>query len=150
MRLLLVALLASTLGWGAAAATTDLVNDAGFRIDRYRSPVDRPAEGFAVIDAAAVQALRARAIRIHTTPLERTTETDFSGLWLQNKPRSHLPNSIWLPNVGSMPLDRTMQAFFQIQLEELTGIEMSLFIDQNWAGDIDIYITISTFTARCS
>ena len=46
---------------------------------------------------------------------------DFGLSWLPNKPRHHLPNSTWLPNVGYGELDATMEHYFRTQLARLTA-----------------------------
>ncbi|MGF1563120.1 MAG: rhodanese-like domain-containing protein [Geminicoccaceae bacterium] len=119
---LALALLVGGLHVVVLAAEEPLFNDAGYRSRLYRAALsEQPPEGVVKVDTERVQALRAAgASLIDTTPLERTAETDFSGLWLQNKPRWHIPGSVWLPNIGYGTLDDAIQAYFRRHLQALS------------------------------
>lgn len=109
------------LAWPLAAPSAVEIPD-GYRLDHYRAPTPDSLPGATTLDTAAVQALlrQSRPVLVDTTPLLRSSETDFTGRWLVAKERRNLPGSVWLPNVGYGWLDEEMTAYFRDRLMQAT------------------------------
>lgn len=105
-----------------ALAADGLFNDAGYRIDRYRAPVGEAPAGVVPVNTEEVRRLRAEGAHlIDTVKLERTQLAGAPPRWLPNEERRNIPGSVWLPNVGRGELDEVEQAYFERELEALTG-----------------------------
>lgn len=96
----------------------------GYRMERYRALTPDHVPHAETLDTPALQAL------LHTEqPLLidvmavvfRPESLDFGGEWLLNEARYHIPNSVWLPNVGYGELNDLMQHYFQHNLQQLTA-----------------------------
>ncbi len=108
-----------------AAATEPVVvpEPEGYRLDAYRAPVPRTLEGAVVLDTAGLIALLARepVVLIDVMPAPRRPPDRGTGRpWLPPR-RSHLPGSVWLPNVGLGELPASTAAWLARRLEDLTG-----------------------------
>lgn len=106
----------------AGAAAGDLFDAAtGYRIDRYRSPVDRPLEGGATATTADVdRLLKDGAVLIDVMPARAGYDRK-TGRWLVVDRRQNIPGSVWLPNVGFGALDADMSAYLESSLRRLTA-----------------------------
>jgi PQQ-dependent catabolism-associated CXXCW motif protein len=118
----LLVLAVAVLLVGPAVAADGLFNDAGYRIDRYRAPVGAAPAGVVPVTTDEVRRLRAEGAHlIDTVKLERTQLAGAPPRWLPNEERMNIPGSVWLPNVGRGELDAVEQAYFERELEDLTG-----------------------------
>lgn len=111
-----------------AWAADELEFDAttGYRIARYRSPVepDVPGGKRVLIDDAD-RLIKQGAILIDVLPsdgagLDRTT-----GAWHMAKPHENIPGSTWLPDVGRGRIDPLIERYFKTQLARLTDGDAS-------------------------
>lgn len=93
-----------------------------YRLDDYRAPVPRTLAGATVLDTARLVELLAggSAVLIDVMPAaRRPPDRGRSRPWLPS-PRSHLPGSVWLPNVGLGELPPSTAVWFARRLGELT------------------------------
>jgi quinoprotein dehydrogenase-associated probable ABC transporter substrate-binding protein/PQQ-dependent catabolism-associated CXXCW motif protein len=96
---------------------------AGYRMDRYRSPVPATLTGATVLSTAALQQLIAEQapVLIDVMPKQRRPEgRDATQLWMEPA-REHVPGSVWLPNVGYGELAPDFAEWFATELAKLTG-----------------------------
>lgn len=102
----------------AAAAEFDAVT--GFRIDRYRAPVDRPVEGGKTVSIDEVDRLLADhgAALIDVMPA-RAGYDAATGQWRLVDPHQNIPGSVWLPEVGRGALEPRLAAYFWDALKRL-------------------------------
>ncbi|WP_455179694.1 rhodanese-like domain-containing protein [Azospirillum melinis] len=116
--LLTLALITPTLAAG-------IPQPDGYRLSDYRSPTPDGVLGAETIDTPAVQALlsQGRLIPVFVQRLERSTLP--GGPWLQSKPYRQIPGSVWLPNVGVGAPDPATLAWFESELDRLTGGDRS-------------------------
>ena len=99
----------------------------GFRMEAYRAPVPATLAGATTVGTAELRALleTEAPVLIDVLPAPRPPE-DRAGLRLwRPKPRDNIPGSVWLPNVGYGELSAEFQAYFEDNLERLTGGDRS-------------------------
>jgi quinoprotein dehydrogenase-associated probable ABC transporter substrate-binding protein/PQQ-dependent catabolism-associated CXXCW motif protein len=99
----------------------------GFRMEAYRAPVPASLTGAATVGTAELQALleTEAPVLIDVLPAPRPPDDrDGARLW-RPKPRANIPGSVWLPNVGYGELSPEFQAYFDDNLERLTGGDRS-------------------------
>ncbi len=120
MKLLRAALLATALLAGPAFAAP-VEEPPGFRLSDYRAPTPAGVTGAVTVDTAAARTLleRGAAIPIYVQKLDRSSLP--GAPWLLSKPFAQIPGSVWLPNVGLGAPDPATLAWFQAQLDRLTG-----------------------------
>ena len=93
----------------------------GYRISRYRTPVDPIVPGGKRVFIEEADALiKSGAALIDVLPsdgagLDRTT-----GAWHMAKPHQNIPGSTWLPDVGRGQVDPLIDAYFQKNLARLS------------------------------
>lgn len=92
----------------------------GYRIDRYRTPVDRPLEGGATVTLDEVDRLLAErgAALIDVMPA-RAGYDPATGRWRLVDPHQYIPGSVWLPEVGRGVLEPRLAAYFSDALKRL-------------------------------
>ncbi len=117
-----VASVAVALG-SPAWAVDEFDAETGYRINNYSQPIASAPEGATALTTEEVVAMMAdgNAVLVDVTPVERTSETAFSGAWEPKETRMNLPGSVWLPNVGYGVLEDEMSSYFAEQLEAATG-----------------------------
>jgi PQQ-dependent catabolism-associated CXXCW motif protein len=106
-----------------AAPRSDVPEPAGYRTDRYRSPVPATLQGATVLSTAALQRLigEQAPVLIDVMPKQRRPEgRDQTQLWMEPA-REHVPGSVWLPNVGYGELSPDFAEWFATELTKLTG-----------------------------
>ena len=95
----------------------------GYRVDDYRSLTPRTLQGATVLSSADAMALwKAQAARfIDVMPRPRKPDNlPPETLWHVPE-HSNIPGSTWLANTGAGVLAPAMAAYFQEQLQQLTG-----------------------------
>jgi len=119
-----ILLLCVALSAIASASETKHLGPDGYRISHYRASTPAQVPFGQTIATAELQTL----IK-HNNPVlidvqavvVRPELADFGMSWLPNKPRYHIPGSVWLPNVGYGSLEPVMDDYFRNQLEHLTA-----------------------------
>lgn len=114
--------IATALLWAGAVSAGEFDPATGYRIDRYRAPVDRPLEGGAVAGLDEVDRLVAEdgAALIDVMPA-RAGYDHATGRWLIVEKRENLPGSVWLPEVGRGALEPCLAPYFEASLRRLTA-----------------------------
>ena len=94
----------------------------GYRMERYRARVPSTLSGGTVLDTLALQNLIANEnpVLIDVLPKQRRPKRQNNAIWMERK-RSHLPGSVWLPNVGFGELSSEFTDYFVTNLDELSG-----------------------------
>lgn len=120
-----VAALLITLALTTPTLAAGIPQPDGYRLSDYRSPTPDGVAGAETVDTPAVQALLSQGhlIPVFVQRLERSTLP--GGPWLQSKPYRQIPGSVWLPNVGVGAPDPVTLAWFESQLDRLTGGDRS-------------------------
>ena len=115
---------AGMVAFQGAAASGVVAEPDDYRMGDYRAPVPATLQGATVVDAEALRALiegGADVALIDVLPRDRRPD-DFPADRLWRPPtRHHLPNSVWLPNVGYGRLSAAYQRYFMDNLEKLTN-----------------------------
>jgi PQQ-dependent catabolism-associated CXXCW motif protein len=96
----------------------------GYRTERYRALTPQHVPGGETLDTDELQNLLAEQdpILIDVMAVLFRPETlDFGGEWLLNEPRYHIPNSVWLPNIGYGELTPLIRHYMESQLQQLTA-----------------------------
>lgn len=98
----------------------------GYRMEAYRAPTPATLRGARVIDTAEAERLwrDKAAIFIDVLPRDPKPANLAPGTIWRDKPRDHLPGSIWLPNVGYGALAEPVDAYFRRGLAAATGGKM--------------------------
>ena len=119
--LLLAGVLCTPWAHGAQSA---LFNAEGLRADRYRAPLPSSVPGAKTINSVDLQELIVKKSELALVDVQAITmrpETaDFDLDWLPSSVRYHIPDSVWLPNVGYGELSHQMQAFFEREMAAVT------------------------------
>ena len=105
-----------------AVPRADVPEPAGYRMDRYRSPVPATLRGATVLSTAALRRLigEQAPVLIDVMPKQRRPEgRDETQLWMEPA-REHVPGSVWLPNVGYGELSPDFARWFATELTKLT------------------------------
>lgn len=112
---------------GRAAETHPIDEPAGYRMDDYRSPTPATLSGARVVDTDAAYALwsEGKAAFIDVLPRPPKPANLPAGTVWRDKPRSDIPKSIWLPNVGYGGLAPETEAYFRKGLEQASGGDKS-------------------------
>lgn len=116
--LLLLYLLAFPLTALAVALPED------YRTERYRALTPQHVPGGETLDTAQLQTLLAEQTPILIDVMSvvfRPETLAFGGEWLLNEPRYHIPNSVWLPNIGYGELTPLIQQYMEHHLQQLTA-----------------------------
>ncbi|MBS9478042.1 PQQ-dependent catabolism-associated CXXCW motif protein [Ancylobacter radicis] len=94
-----------------------------YRMDAYRAPTPATLTGARVIDTRAAEALwKAKtAVFVDVMPRDVKPANLPAGTIWRDKPRDHVPGSVWLPNVGYGALSPDMDSYFRRGLATLSG-----------------------------
>ena len=93
-----------------------------FKTERYRSVTPDRIPGGTVVDQDSVQLLRDNeaATLIDVMSATRFATPGLEGEWIVAKPHYSIPNSIWLPNVGTGTLQPAMATYFERELARVS------------------------------
>ena len=109
---------------GGAVASGGIAEPDDYRMSHYRAPVPATLKGATVVNAQSLRALidgDADVALIDVLPRDRRPD-DFPADRLWRPPaRHHLPNSVWLPNVGYGKISAAYERYFMDNLEKLTN-----------------------------
>ena len=115
-RLAFVAILVAAAG----AATAEVPEPEGYRLDNYRSPVPATLRGAKVIGTDEAEAIwrshAASFVDVLPRP-PRPRDLPAGTLW-RDKPRANIPGSIWLPDTGYGELASSMAGYFADGLDK--------------------------------
>lgn len=117
---LAAAAVAAALAFGGAHAA-ELYSPDGYRMDRYRSPVDRPVEGGAVATTADVDRLLKQGAALIDVMPARAGYDEATGRWRLVDRRQNIPGSVWLPEVGRGAPEPRIAAYFEDALRRLVA-----------------------------
>lgn len=114
--------LSSSLAF-AGASTSLFDPTTGYRIARYRAPVGEDPHGGKRIAIDELERLVAeeRAVLIDAMASDGAGPDPETGEWRIVTPRTNIPGSVWLADVGKGELDPVLEAYFKSNLERLTG-----------------------------
>ena len=107
----------------ASVAASTVAEPAGYRMDKYRTPVPATLAGATVLSTAALQQLIAeqQPVLVDVLPKQRKPkDRDQAQIWIEPK-RENIPGSVWLPNVGLGELSPDFAEYFATELAKLTG-----------------------------
>lgn len=106
----------------APAGAAEFDAATGYRIDRYRAPVDRPVEGGGTVTLDELDRLVREdgAALVDVMPV-RAGFDPASGAWRLVERRMNIPGSVWLPEVGRGALDPVIDRYFRAALERLAA-----------------------------
>ena len=95
----------------------------GYRMQRYRAPVPADLPGAITIDTVTAHALHEKraAVFIDVYPPKGLGPDPLDGHWITSDIRESLPGAVWLPEVGRGHLQADELAYFQRNLERLSG-----------------------------
>ena len=118
-RLALVAILVAAAG----AASAEVPEPEGYRLDNYRAPVPATLRGAKVIGTDEAEAIwrshAASFIDVLPRP-PRPRDLPAGTLW-RDKPRANIPGSIWLPDTGYGELASSMAGYFANGLDKASN-----------------------------
>ena len=110
----------------ASADELEFDSASGYRISRYRSPVEPKVPGGHRIFIEEVDDLiKNGAILVDVLAADGAGLDRETGYWSIAKPHENIPGSTWLPNVGEGHLDAVMENYFKSNLVRLTGGDRS-------------------------
>ncbi|UTW12675.1 rhodanese-like domain-containing protein [Marinobacterium rhizophilum] len=101
----------------SGATNAALFSIDGYRVAHYRSPTPASIDTAQTLGTRALQALlqqRPDAALLNVQALDWR-----NGVFIEQKPRMHLPGSLWLPNVGKGVLEPRWADYFRGQLKAL-------------------------------
>lgn len=98
-----------------------------YRMDGYRAPVPATLNGARVVDTTEAEKLwRGKAaVFIDVMPRPPKPANLPTGTIWRDKPRSGIPGSIWLPNVGYGEINAETEAYFRAGIESRIGPDKS-------------------------
>ena len=118
-RLALVAILVAI----AQAATAEVPEPEGYRLENYRAPVPATLRGAKVIGTDEAEAIwrshSASFVDVLPRP-PRPRDLPAGTLW-RDKPRANIPGSIWLPDTGYGELAPSMAGYFANGLDRASN-----------------------------
>lgn len=91
----------------------------GYRIAHYRSPPTAPVEGGKRVDTLALRTMLAQEQKPVLIDVQPVGWKD--GIFLITQPRFHLPDSLWLPNVGLGEPNEQLVRYFRSHLQQAIG-----------------------------
>jgi PQQ-dependent catabolism-associated CXXCW motif protein len=104
----------------AGAATAEVPEPEGYRLENYRSPVPATLRGAKVIGTDEAEAIwrshSASFVDVLPRP-PRPRDLPAGTLW-RDKPRANIPGSIWLPDTGYGELASSMAGYFTDGLDK--------------------------------
>lgn len=100
---------------------------SGYKMDDYRSVTPLTLQGARSVDTAQAEMLwrEKGAVFLDTMPRDRHPPNLPPGTVWRDKPRDHIPGSVWLANVGYGALTPEMDAYFQGALKALSANDMA-------------------------
>ncbi len=108
-----------------ASAALEYIGPVGYRMSHYRAPTPASVPGARTLTTHALRALIEREkpvlVDVQAVIVRPDVRDEFGIDWLPNKARFHIPESVWLPNVGYGRLSAPMDRYFRDQLHRLTG-----------------------------
>ncbi len=122
-RLLVMGLIALPTAPCRTAEPAPLFDADGYRVDQFIASVPATAPGATTVNTGEVAALREHG---HVTLIDvmpappKPAGLGPTDLWLP-PPRLNIPGSVWLPNIGYGRLSDALTAYWQRNLERLTG-----------------------------
>lgn len=110
------------LGAGVFSGEQDFDPDSGYRIARYRSPVPSSVPGGKTVAAADIAELlkSQNAILVDVMPSDGAGPDPSTGTWRITTPRTDIPGSVWLPDVGKGKISADLDTYFRDNLTRLT------------------------------
>ena len=106
----------------AGAATAEVPEPDGYRVENYRSPTPATLRGAKVIGTDEAETIwrshSASFIDVLPRP-PRPRDLPAGTLW-RDKPRANIPGSIWLPDTGYGELAPSMAGYFAKGLDKAT------------------------------
>ncbi len=105
----------------------------GYRMSHYRAPTPAMVAHARTIDTPTLVRLidTVQPVLVDVQAVVVRPESEqFGASWLPAEPRFHIPDSVWLPNVGYGRLEPRMDQYFRTNLARLT------------AGDLDRAVVI--------
>ena len=106
----------------AGAATADVAEPDGYRLENYRSPTPATLRGARVIGTDEAETIwrshAASFVDVLPRP-PRPRDLPAGTLW-RDKPRANIPGSIWLPDTGYGELAPSMAGYFAKGLDKAT------------------------------
>jgi PQQ-dependent catabolism-associated CXXCW motif protein len=112
--------LAVILVAAAGAATAELPEPEGYRLENYRAPVPATLHGARVIGTNEAEAIWRSDVASFVDVLPRPPrprDLPAGTLW-RDKPRANIPGSIWLPDTGYGELASSMAGYFDNGLDK--------------------------------
>ncbi len=107
---------------GVAADDPEFDIATGYRIARYRSPVEPNVPGGKRVLIEEVDELIANGVvLVDVLPSDGAGLDPTTGEWQMAKPHENIPGSIWLPDVGKGRIDPEIATYFKSNLARLTG-----------------------------
>jgi PQQ-dependent catabolism-associated CXXCW motif protein len=107
----------------AGAATAEVAEPEGYRLEDYRSPTPATLRGARVIgtdEAETIWRSHAAAFVDVLPRPPRPRDLPAGTLW-RDKPRANIPGSIWLPDTGYGELAPSMADYFARGLDKATN-----------------------------
>ncbi len=124
---LVIVFAAIIFGIPASAQDYQVDPETGFRMDKYRAPVPASIPGGTTVDTAFVkeQHEAGSMVFIDVLPPRGMGADPIDGYWLITEPRSSIPGTHWLPEVGRGFLEPDHQAYLERNLARLTDQDKS-------------------------
>jgi PQQ-dependent catabolism-associated CXXCW motif protein len=98
----------------------------GYRISRYRSPVEPNVPGGKRVLIEDVDDLiKQGVVLIDVLPSDGAGLDRSTGAWHMAKPHENIPGSTWLPDVGRGHIDPLIEIYFKSNLKRLSGGDAS-------------------------
>lgn len=110
---------AGLLAAGSSARAAEFDPATGYRIERYRAPVDRPVEGGAAASLDDVDRLVKQGAALIDVMPARAGFDPATGRWRLADRRETIPGAVWLPEVGRGTLDATLETYLRDSLQRL-------------------------------
>ncbi|MCO5064470.1 MAG: PQQ-dependent catabolism-associated CXXCW motif protein [Rhizobiaceae bacterium] len=118
----------AALAWLCSPVRADTVAEpSGYRMDEYRAPVPATLKGARVVDTAEAEKLwrDKSAVFFDVMPRAPKPANLPAGTVWRDKPRSGIPGSIWLVNVGYGDINAETEAYFRKGIESQVGDDKS-------------------------
>ncbi len=110
-----------------SAEPSDFDPGTGYRTAHYRAPTPADVPGGTRIDIEALDKLMATGdlVLVDVMPVTGRGYDPGTGRWLATKTHTHIPGSIWLPDVGKGRISDDLDRYFRDNLARLTGGDMA-------------------------
>lgn len=100
------------------------LNPDGYRDHAWHAPVPATHPDATTVDTAEARALLERGAAVPVdvmAAVERPASADLPAGFIPNRPRRHIPGSVWLPNVGYDELSPALVRWYAHALARLSG-----------------------------